>query len=221
MPPHHWVGIKAKHKDKTLPGGQAGLLPDGDLAFWTTLDMNTDNTFKFYTYWQEMRSWKCANGTTDPACSGYNGQNGGGDYYGNLFDPAKQTPMTKGEWVCVEMMLKGNTPGEYDGAQAYWIDGKLVGDYSTGSVRGRWLRQNFYTHGDYYKDEQAFEGYNFRNSTDIKIYRVALSWYFKKTLLMKKKRRALKLSKTKCLFMTMSQWPNKELVAKNKYINSN
>jgi hypothetical protein len=35
----------------------------------------------------------------------------------------------KDRWICAEFMLKHNTPGERDGEQAFWIDGRLMGHW--------------------------------------------------------------------------------------------
>jgi hypothetical protein len=32
-------------------------------------------------------------------------------------------------WYCYELMLKANTPGQRDGRIAFWLDGKLAGDF--------------------------------------------------------------------------------------------
>jgi hypothetical protein len=37
--------------------------------------------------------------------------------------------ISRGQWICVEFMLKHNTPGQPDGEQAFWIDGKLLGHW--------------------------------------------------------------------------------------------
>ena len=36
----------------------------------------------------------------------------------------------KDRWVCAEFMLKHNTPGQPDGEQAFWIDGRLLGHWT-------------------------------------------------------------------------------------------
>lgn len=40
-----------------------------------------------------------------------------------------------GKWYCYEYMVKANTPGQRDGRIAFWIDGKLAGDF--GNLRLR------------------------------------------------------------------------------------
>jgi hypothetical protein len=35
----------------------------------------------------------------------------------------------RGKWICVELMVKHNQPGQPDGEQAFWIDGQLQGHW--------------------------------------------------------------------------------------------
>jgi hypothetical protein len=41
----------------------------------------------------------------------------------------------RGRWYCYEIMAVVNTPGEHDGRLAFWVDGKLTGDFSRFRVR--------------------------------------------------------------------------------------
>lgn len=52
-----------------------------------------------------------------------------GKYWGSGFRPETQSNIPRGKWICVEMMLKHNSPGKTDGEQAYWIDGELRGHW--------------------------------------------------------------------------------------------
>jgi hypothetical protein len=36
----------------------------------------------------------------------------------------------KDRWICAEFMLRHNTPGQSDGEQAFWIDGRLLGHWT-------------------------------------------------------------------------------------------
>jgi hypothetical protein len=36
----------------------------------------------------------------------------------------------RGRWYCYEFMLAANTPGERDGRIAFWVDGRLTGDFA-------------------------------------------------------------------------------------------
>lgn len=180
--PHHWVRVGAGNATYASDG-LAAVVPAGDQGFWFDLDAHTNGSFSFYVYWQQMRSWECNDGTTNPSCAGYNGPSQT-PYYGNNFNPAGQSPFPRDKWFCVEIMTKANTPNKYDGELAFWINNKLVGDYKTGTpAQGRWLRDNFYTHGQYYQDVQAFEGFGFRTVPDVGVKRVTLDAYYQKDTL--------------------------------------
>jgi hypothetical protein len=45
------------------------------------------------------------------------------------FVPRPNVNVALGRWICYEVMLKANTPGARDGRVAFWIDGKLAGDF--------------------------------------------------------------------------------------------
>jgi hypothetical protein len=48
---------------------------------------------------------------------------------GQDFVPRPQLTPERGRWYCYELMVKVNTPGERDGRVAFWVDGKLAGDF--------------------------------------------------------------------------------------------
>jgi hypothetical protein len=54
---------------------------------------------------------------------------GDGKYWGNSFLPNPQDVIPKDRWQCAEFMLKHNTPGQPDGEQAFWINGRLLGHW--------------------------------------------------------------------------------------------
>ena len=161
--PHHFVKIRAISAGASTSAGQKPL---GDKAFWTGIEPLVDDTWNFYTYWHEMHSWQSWAGIPDGRPN---------PYYGNVFHPLNQTPFHKGEWVCVEAMLKANTPGQHDGEQAFWINGKKIGHWKTGEPLGEWRGDKFVI--NYGSNPQPFEGFNWRTSEDVKINEVALQWY--------------------------------------------
>lgn len=119
---HHFVTLRAnkglRGGDKWSGFGGAGLLPKGDDRFSTALEPWGDNAkwpapgrWNFYSYWHEMKP------------------SGDKKYWGNQFLPEGQEVIAKERWICAEFMLKHNTPGQPDGEQAYWIDGKLLGHW--------------------------------------------------------------------------------------------
>lgn len=126
---HHFVTLRA---NKGLQGGDrwsgfggAGLQPKGDERFSTALEpwgnwanWPAPGRWNFYSYWHEMTASR------------------DGKFWGNSFQPEEQPNISKDQWICAEFMLKHNTPGQPDGEQAFWIDGKL---------RGHWMGMNWRT----------------------------------------------------------------------------
>jgi len=51
------------------------------------------------------------------------------------FVPRPHLIAERGRWHCYELMVKVNTPGRRDGRIAFWVDGKLAGDF--GNLRLR------------------------------------------------------------------------------------
>ena len=95
------------------------LKPPGDQAFTTGIEpwgqwgkAPAPGVWHFYSYWHEMK------GGND------------GKYWGNFFDPPQPEPIQPGRWYCIEAMLKANsTPEAADGEQAFWVDGKKIGEF--------------------------------------------------------------------------------------------
>lgn len=163
--PHHFVKIRAI-TEGFWPN--AGTKPPGNKAFWTGIEPRADNTWHFYTYWHEMHSWQSKEGIPDGRAN---------PYYGNNFRVSGQTPFEKGEWICVEAMVKTNTPGKHDGEQAFWINGVKIGHWKKGEPLGKWKNDRFKTD---VHNPQPFEGFNWRTSKDVKINLVKLQWYISK-----------------------------------------
>ena len=119
---HHFATLRA---NKSLQGsdrwsgfGGAGNLPEGDERFSTAIEPSGNwgqwqppGRWNFYSYWHTMQA------SPD------------GKYWGNGFRPEPQPNIDRNQWICVEMMIKHNTPSKIDGEQAYWIDGELGGHW--------------------------------------------------------------------------------------------
>ena len=116
---HHHVFLIADREPTPWPKGWAGKKPSGDYHFSTAIEPRTDwgkipppGAWNFYSYWQEMKP------------------DGLGHYWGNQF-PAGDAVIPRGQWICVEAMVKANSsPKKADGEQAFWIDGKQVGRFT-------------------------------------------------------------------------------------------
>jgi hypothetical protein len=115
---HHFVTIVAENPPVLWATGGAGECPAGDKKFSTGLEpfgrngkLPPPGGWNFYTYWWKMK------------------KSGDGMYWGNSFAPPSPLVPERGRWYAMEMMVQANTPGKADGRQAFWIDGKLAGDF--------------------------------------------------------------------------------------------
>jgi len=119
---HHFVTLRANKGqhggDKWSGFGRAGLKPEGTERFSTAIEPWGDwgrwtapGRWNFYSYWHEMEKSK------------------DGKYWGNSFGVPAAPLIPRDRWICVEFMLKHNTPGRSDGEQGFWIDGKLLGHW--------------------------------------------------------------------------------------------
>ncbi|MCX7866366.1 MAG: hypothetical protein N2438_04480 [Limisphaera sp.] len=120
---HHFVTLRANRglrgADKWSGFGGAGSKPAGDERFSTAIEpwgnwgrWPAPGKWHFYSYWHAMR----------PAPDG--------KYWGNHFDVPEAPLIPPGQWICVEIMLQHNRPGQPDGEQAFWIDGRLQGHWT-------------------------------------------------------------------------------------------
>ncbi len=179
---HHFSGLGATDDPQPWPVGRAGLLPDGSNKFNTGIEPAAANGtipppgyWNFYSYWHEMRSFENADGSTNTPPAGT-----GTSFYGNSFTmPDEQKAfIPRGKWICVELMMKANSaPDKYDGEQAFWIDGKLIQWLRNGAPLGTWMRDTFHTFGYWNKTPIPFEGFNWRNTNDLKLNKFTLSLY--------------------------------------------
>lgn len=113
---HHFVHLVGYNPGTKWPQGGAGERPDGDKRFSTGIEpwgswgkYAAPGAWNLYTYWCEMK------------------QSPDGKYWGNSFAPGKPALVVTDRWTCIEVQLKCNTPGQADGEQAFWIDGKEAG----------------------------------------------------------------------------------------------
>ena len=115
---HHFVHIVAENPPTPWPTGGAGLRPAGDKKFSTGLEpagkgkrFPPPGAWNFYTYWHRMKAA------------------GDGKYWGNSFMPDTPALPERGRWYAMEMMVQANTVGKDDGRQAFWVDGRKIGDF--------------------------------------------------------------------------------------------
>ncbi len=170
---HHFVFMGATSEPHPWPTGGAGIRSEGDKEFSTGLEamrgggeVPPPGYWAFYSYWHQMRSYLNEDGTGDKC-------------YGNTFEQKNKKLIPRGEWICVEWMMKANSsPDSYDGEMAFWIDGELIQWLRQGGgEKGVWLRDRFYTQGSWIENPQPFEGFNWRSTNDLKLNKFNLMLY--------------------------------------------
>jgi hypothetical protein len=154
---HHFVTLLANQQsNKWSAFGKAGLKPDGTyystgMEPWFAWGRNPrPGEVNLYTYYLDMEP--------DRKMNKYwgNGFFPPGPGKGEPAGPARVIPPLN-QWQCWELMIQANTaPDKADGKQAFWIDGKLVGEF-TGirwrndpdlKVNSFWLQHYGYDDGD-------------------------------------------------------------------------
>ena len=172
---HHFIHLGGTASTNEYPSGGAGNRPTGESSFSTSMDLvsraTTDppGAWSFYSYWSEMHSWQTPEGVPDGVQSN--------PYYGNLFGPLEPLQARRDEWQCVEIMIKLNDPGERNGEEAFWVDGKLVERYGPGTIEGTWFRDMFRRTGIFNTDPKPFEGFLWSTSENLKINTFWLQYY--------------------------------------------
>ncbi len=170
---HHFVGLGGKTSITPWPEGGAGSRPSGYDRFITMIDLirtnvNPPGAWNFYSYWCEMHSWQTDEGESDGRAN---------PFYGNLFGPDSTCQARRGDWQCVEVMIKLNHPDSTNGEQTLWIDGKLVAHWGPGTHTGTWFRDVFRTSGIFNTNPKPFEGYRWRKAENLKINEFWLEYY--------------------------------------------
>jgi hypothetical protein len=114
-PPTPWPSVKAGHPTDGAKSFWSGIEPFGSRWVWD-----------YYTYWCEMR-----------------GSPPRGQTWGNSFIRDPMFRVEKGRWICIEQMIQLNEPGDTNGEQALWIDGRLVSRLGKGFPKGLWTYDKF------------------------------------------------------------------------------
>jgi hypothetical protein len=156
-PIHHFVHLGGYNPPTSWPQGGAGERPQGHDRVTTGLEPYGEAwRWDFYSYWMEQRGNPVPN-----------------KYWGNDFINDDGLQVKKGQWVCVEGMVKLNDPvTEYNGEMALWIDGKLhrkdgqiLSHLRPGSPRGKWVWDSFLPD----PNGEPFEGFRWRNSEELQL----------------------------------------------------
>lgn len=170
-PIHHFGTCAGGNNPSTpWPSVRAGQPTDGDKSFWVGIEpFGRSWQWDYYTYWCEMR-----------------GSPPRGQTWGNSFINDEMLQVRRGEWTCVEFMIKMNDVGDTNGELALWVDGKQVSHLGQGFPRGKWTFDKFvpgasgegvrwnHSQGDreYFTTESGgdpFEGFRFRTSKELNI----------------------------------------------------
>jgi uncharacterized protein (TIGR03382 family) len=131
---HHFMSVSGSRPTKYWEtDGNAGCRPNGYRAAGTTVDFNPRHELFFYTYSKDMRcdsGGYCSGSYAQSICDGCAAKempctNGLECCWGNHTNPIPLMVLERGRWVCLEMMMKLNTPGQADGQMAFWMDGQL------------------------------------------------------------------------------------------------
>ncbi len=153
---HHFVHLGGLADLKPWPVTRAGVRPAGDYGFSVSIEPTglrgrcpPPGAWRPYVYWCEMR------------------QSSDGGYWGNGLHPVQPTFAPRGEWTCIECMIKCNTPPDTrDGELAMWVDGKEAIRIVAGVRRGPWSGQGFHLVEE---GGEPFEGFLWRTTDCLKV----------------------------------------------------
>ena len=150
-----WVG--GYNPRSPWPNPRAGELPNGDDRFSAAGEQNTlTNRFEHYDYWMGMH------------------HNDGGPYWGNFLLNNPSVQATRGQWNCIEQMVKLNNPTwASNGEHALWVNGVKVSHLGLGFPNGFW-EGGIFTQNP---SGSPFEGFRWRSTTSLNINYIWLQNY--------------------------------------------
>jgi hypothetical protein len=155
---HHTGGWLGGYNPPTdWSQGGAGEKPTGTDRFQIGAEpANAALRFDLYTYWMNMR----------PSPSG--------DYWGNTFIQDPAIVVRTDRWMCVEVMVKMNTPvSSNSGEMALWIDGVQIIHLREGAPLGRWNANMFFPD----PSGVPFEGFRWRSVDLLNLNWIWLLYY--------------------------------------------
>jgi hypothetical protein len=131
------------------PDPQAGSKPNGDDRFIAAGEyQKLTSAFDHYNYWMGMHP------------------DGLGSYWGNFLLNNPNVTLPRGQWACVEQMVKLNNPvTDSNGEHAFWINGVKVSHLGKGFPKGIW------SGGRFTQDPNGtpFEGFRWRSTSALNI----------------------------------------------------
>jgi hypothetical protein len=155
---HHLVSMGGYNPPSKWSIGRAGIKPKGNDRFNSSIEPIGENgTWDFYTYWMNMH------GYADPD-----------HFWGNSFTPDPQKKVETDKWMCIEFMILMNNPvSSSNGEQAFWVNGEKISHLRKGFPNGYWKWDRFIPS----PDSNAFEGFRWRSTKDLKLNFFKLSYY--------------------------------------------
>ena len=179
---HHFgTCVGGNNPPTRWPSVRAGQPTQGDRSFWVGIEPFGKNwQWDYYTYWCEMQ-----------------GSPPRGQTWGNSFIHDRSLKVRRGEWTCIETMVRVNDVGDRNGELALWIDGRQVSHLGKGFPKGKWTFDKFLPgeegdgvrwnqrEGDreYFRTAAGgdpFEGFRFRTVEPLKVNFVWLYLYITK-----------------------------------------
>lgn len=181
-PVHHFGTCVGGNNPATRwPSVRAGQPTKGDESFWLGVEpFGSRWQWDYYVYWCDMR-----------------GSPPRGQTWGNSFIHDDTLKVRRGQWTCIEVMVRMNDVGDTNGELALWIDGRQVSHLGKGFPRGKWVFDKFLpgqegdgvrwnqTTGDreYFKTSAGgdpFEGFRFRTAEPLQVNFLWLYLYITK-----------------------------------------
>jgi len=181
-PVHHFGTCVGGNNPATRwPSVRAGQPTKGDESFWLGVEpFGSRWQWDYYVYWCDMR-----------------GSPPRGQTWGNSFIHDDTLKVRRGQWTCIEVMVRINDVGDTNGELALWIDGRQVSHLGKGFPRGKWVFDKFLpgqegdgvrwnqTTGDreYFKTSAGgdpFEGFRFRTAEPLQVNFLWLYLYITK-----------------------------------------
>ena len=154
---HNGIWVGGNNPRLSWPNPRAGERPNGTDRFIAVGEQNTlNNTFEHYNYWMGMHGDES------------------GPYWGNwlLNNPSVTAP--RGQWVCVEQMVKLNNPTTAaNGEHALWLNGVKISHLGPGFPNGFWQGGRFTQD----PNGSPFEGFQWRSTSALNINWIWLQNY--------------------------------------------
>lgn len=126
-PIHHFFHVGGYHPPTPYPQGGAGVRPRGNDRLTVGIEPHGDAwKWDYYAYWMEMR-----------------GSPPRGQTWGNTFLGQYAPDVARGQWICMEVMIRLNDPQQRNGELALWADGRLVSHLRPGFPKGKWVFDRF------------------------------------------------------------------------------